>query len=604
MRHGLTRLALVALSALGPLLSGQMTLAEPRHGIAMHGTPALPPDFVALPYANPDAPKGGTLVLAESGSFDSLHPFILKGSAPRQVAQLTVETLLGRSLDEPFSLYGLLAESVETDAGRSFVAFTLRESARFSDGSPVTVDDVLWSFETLGLQGLPRYAESWKKIAKAEQTGPRTVRFTFNTADRELPLILGLRPVLQKAQWQGHDFTASTLEPPVGSGPYVVARAEPGRVIEFRRNPDWWGRDLPFNRGLHNLDTIRIEYFKEDGVMFEAFRAGEIGLFVEPSPAKWAVNYEFPAVADGRIVKAEIPHGRPSGINGFAMNTRRAMFADWRVREALTLAFNFEQINATLNGSALPRVQSYYGNSPLGAPLGTPATGRVAELLAPFAASLIPGTVEGYAPPASDPGGMDRRNLRQATRLLQEAGWQARDGILHDAKGEPFAFDILLPNGATQMIAAANIYVEALRPLGIAASVVTVDAALYNQRTKDYDFDMTHYIRALSLSPGNEQLSYWGSQGVTVPGTMNWPGINDPAVDAMIAAQLAAEDPGDFIAATQALDRLLTAGRYVIPIWYADRSLIAHDARLRYPEKTPLYGAFPGFLPEVWWVQE
>lgn len=601
MRQRIARLALMALIA---ALMAPAAGAEPRHGIAMHGEPALPPDFVAVPYANPQAPKGGTLVLAEQGSFDSLHPFILKGTAPRQVTQLTVETLLGRSLDEPFALYGLLAESVETDEARSFVTFTLRESARFSDGSPVTVEDVLWSFETLGTQGLPRYAESWKKIARAEQTGPRTVRFTFNTADRELPLILGLRPVLQKAQWQGRDFTASTLEAPIGSGPYVVARAEPGAVVEFHRNPDWWGRDLPFNRGLHNFDTIRIEYFKEDGVMFEAFRAGEIGMFIEPSPAKWAVNYDFPAVAEGRIVKSEIPHGRPSGINGLAMNTRRAMFADWRVREALTLAFNFEQVNTTLNGGALPRVQSYYGNSPLGAPPGSPATGRVAELLAPFADRLIPGTLEGYVAPASDPGGMDRKNLRQATRLLAEAGWQASDGVLRNAEGQPFAFDILLANGANQMIAAANIYVEALKPLGIAARVVTVDAAVYNQRTKDYDFDMTPYIRALSLSPGNEQLSYWGSQGVTTPGTMNWPGINDPAVDAMIAAQLAAQDPAEFVAATQALDRLLTAGSYVIPMWYADRSLIAHDARLRYPEKTPLYGAFPGFLPEVWWVQE
>ncbi|MDZ4096974.1 MAG: extracellular solute-binding protein, partial [Paracoccaceae bacterium] len=281
--------------------------AQQRHGIAMYGDPALPPDFVSLPYANPEAPKGGRIVFGESGGFDSLNPFILKGQAPATISLYTVEALLGRSYDEPFTLYGLLAESVQTDPARSWVEFTLREAARFSDGTPVTVDDVLWSFETLGTKGNPRYAGAWAKIASARQTGPRSVRFSFNVEDRELPLILGLRPILKKAQWQDRDFTASTLEAPIGSGPYVVADFEPGRFVSLRKNPDWWGRDLPFNRGLHNLGEIRTEYFGDSGVVFEAFKAGEISTYREGNAAKWQSNYDFPAMRSGAMVKSEIP---------------------------------------------------------------------------------------------------------------------------------------------------------------------------------------------------------------------------------------------------------------------------------------------------------
>ena len=275
-------------AALTFALLTQPLLAQTTHGIAMYGAPALPPDFVSLPYANPDAPKGGRIVFGESGGFDSLNPFILKGNAPTGVSALTVETLMGRSYDEPFALYGLLAESVETDEARSFVAFTLREGARFSDGSPVTPEDVLWSFETLGTKGSPRYASAWAKIAKAEKTGPRTVRFTFNTEDRELPLLLGLRPILKKAQWDGKDFTVSSLDPIIGSGPYVIGPFEPGRYISYVRNPDWWGADLPFNRGQHNLDEVRFVYFGDAGVVFEAFKAGTLSSYREANPAKWA----------------------------------------------------------------------------------------------------------------------------------------------------------------------------------------------------------------------------------------------------------------------------------------------------------------------------
>jgi peptide/nickel transport system substrate-binding protein len=590
--------------ALAAVILAPAAMAEPRHGIAMYGEPALPPDFVSLPQANPDAPKGGRIVFGESGSFDSLNPFIVKGSSATGVSMLTVETLLGRSYDEPFSLYGLLAESVDTDEARTYVEFTLREGARFSDGSPVTPEDVLWSFEKLGVEGNPRYAAAWKKIATAETVGTRGVRFTFNTVDRELPLILGLRPILKKAQWEGKDFTASTLEAPIGSGPYVVAEMEPGRFISYRKNPDWWGADLPFNRGQHNFDEVRYDYFGDAGVVFEAFKAGEITSWRETNPAKWAANYDFPAVTTGEVVKSEIPHGRPSGIEGLVFNTRRDIFKDWRVREALIHAFNFELVNTTLNGGVNPRITSYYSNSVLGMEPGKPAEGRVAELLAPFAADLLPGALDGYALPVSDGTEANRANIRAATDLLAEAGWSVQDGALKNAAGQPFAFDILLVNGADDMIGVANIYIEALKRLGIAATVTSVDSAQYKERTTAYDFDMTHYIRSLSLSPGNEQTLYWGAAGVTEPGTRNWMGMASPAAEAMIETLLTSTSRDEFIAATQALDRVLTSGRYVIPIWYSDVSRLAHRKELHYPERLPIYGDWLGFQPDVWWYQE
>jgi peptide/nickel transport system substrate-binding protein len=604
MRHIPARwAALAALAALIAPLPAPLA-AEPAHGIAMYGDPALPPDFVSLPYANPDAPKGGRIVFGEAGGFDSLNPFIVKGRAPAGLSALTIETLLGRSIDEPFTLYGLLAESVETDDARTFVEFTLREGARFADGSPVTVEDVLWSMETLGTQGAPRYAAAWKAVAKAEATGPRSVRFTFGTENRELPLLLGLRPILKKAQWEGKDFTASSLEAPIGSGPYRVKSFEPGQSIVYERRADWWGADLPFNRGLHNLDEVRYDYFGDGGVVFEAFKAGVIDSYRETNPAKWATNYAFPAVAAGDVVMREIPHGRPSGIEGLVMNTRRPVFADWRVREAMIQAFNFELANQTLTGGVQPRITSYFANSALGMIPGTPATGAELAILEPFAADLPPGTIEGYALPVSDGSEANRKGIRAATALLEEAGWSAADGTLRNAAGEAFAFEILLQNGQDDPIGYATIFAEALKRLGIEARITTVDSAQYVERTNAYDFDMTHYIRSLSLSPGTEQMLYWGAAGVTEPGTRNWMGMNSPAAEAAIKAMLTATDPAAFQAATRALDRVLTAGRYVIPVWYSDRSRLAYRARLEFPDRLPVYGDWPGFQPEVWWSAE
>lgn len=579
-------------------------LANPSYGIAMYGDPALPADFTHLPYTNAQAPKGGTVVFGEGGTFDLFNPFIVKGDAPYWMSPLTMESLMGRSYDEPFTLYGKLAESIDTDPARSYVEFTLRPNAKFSDGNPVTVEDVLWSFKTLGTEGSPRYAGAWKKIAKAEQTGPRSVRFTFTTVDREMPLILGLRPILEKAQWQGKDFTASSLTPPIGSGPYVVDSFSPGSYVTFKKNPDWWGKDLPFNRGMWNFDKIKFIYFNSGSVVFQAFKAGDTMMYRESNPVKWKTNYDFPAVKSGEVVKEEIPNKRPSGIQGLVMNTRRPIFADWRVRQAMIDAFDFQQVNKTLNDNAYPRITSYFSNSELGADITHPAPPAVAALLAPYKDTLLPGVLSGYSLPVSDGTEANRGNLRNAARLLAEAGWTVQDGVLKNAEGKPFSFEILLVNGEEDYIAAANIYVESLKRLGIEAHVTTVDGAQYHQRTTTYDFDMTHYRRGLSLSPGNEQYLYWGSAGVKTPDTGNWMGMDQPAAEAMIKTMLSAHSHADFVAAVHALDRILTAGRYIVPFWYAPASRMAHAAVLHHPARIPIYGDWIGFMPDVWWYQK
>lgn len=568
----------------------------------MYGEPALPAGFDHLPYADPAAPKGGTISIGEAGGFDSLNPYIIRGRAPWNLGPWTVETLMARSLDEPFTLYGLLAESVETDEARTFVEFTLRDGARFSDGSPVTVDDVIWSFETLAADGQPRYAGSWSKVAETIRTGPRSVRFTFTEPDRELPLVLGLRPVLKKAQWEGKDFTESTLEPPIGSGPYVVDGVDPSRSVTYRRNPDWWGHDLPINRGLYNFDTIRTEFYADTSVMFEAFKSGNLSLWRELNPARWAINFDFPAVRNGGVKLEEVAHRRPSGMEGLVMNTRRPMFDDWRVREALILAFDFTLINQTLTGGVEPRIDSYFANSDLGMTPGAAASQAVADLLAPYKDSLAPGALDGYALPRQDSAGAQRENLRRAMRLLVEAGWHVEQGVL-TRDGKPFRFEILLQQGNDQVATVTQIYVEALKRLGIEARITSVDSAQYKERTTNFDYDMTHILRALSLSPGTEQVLYWGSAGANQPGSRNLMGMMSPAADAMIAAMLRAKEPDEFRNATEALDRILMTGRFVVPFWYSKVSRIAYRGDLRHPGHVPLYGDWPGFMPETWWQE-
>ena len=575
---------------------------ESAHGLAMYGAPALPFDFKALPYVNPDAPKGGRIVFGNVGGFDSLNPFAPKGRPPWQLRLWGYESLMGRSLDEPFTLYGLLAESVETAPDRSWVEFTLRPEARFSDGSPVTVEDVIWSYETLGTTGHGRYRGFWSKVDTIEATGPRSVRLRFNEDNRELALIAGMRPVLKKSQWNGRSFAATSTEAPIGTAAYVVTDYQFGRFITLQRNPDYWGADLPLRQGTMNLDELRIEFFGDETVKFEAFKAGELSAVYEWNAERWQTQYKIPAVADGRITLSEIGNQKPSGITGLVMNTRRPQFEDWRVREALITAFNFDFINETLTGGAQDRITSYFSGSMLAMQPG-PADGPVRALLEPFADSLPDGALDGYALPEGDGTARNRKALRRARALLEDAGWQVVDGRLQNAAGVPFEMTILLRQNATEMISIAELYRPALERLGIAVTVETVDDAQFVQRETTYDFDMTTYRRDLSLSPGNEQRFYWGSDGVDQPGTRNLMGAKHPAIDAMIDAMLSAESQDAFTSAVRALDRVLTTGRYVIPIWTFGDTRIAHDSRLKYPAGTlPIYGADPsGFLPQIWW---
>jgi peptide/nickel transport system substrate-binding protein len=478
------------------------------HGIAMHGTPALPPDVVGLPQANPAAPKGGRIVLGEVGGFDSLNPFSTFGRAPGWISPLTVETLMLRAWDEPFTVYGHLAESVTTDDARSFVEFTLRESARFANGDAVTVADVLWSFDALAAAH-PRYAAAHAKVARAHATGPRTVRFDFSAPDRELPLILGLRPVLSAKDWQGRDLAASGMAVPLGSGPYRVAGVDPGRSITFQRRADWWAADLPLMRGQHNFDTVKVEYFADGAVMFEAFKAGEIMVFREGQAARWQSGYDFARVMSGEVVKSEIPHGRPAMMTGLAMNGRRAHLADWRVRQALIDSFGYEFVNATINGGTEPRVQSWFHNSVLAMGPG-PASAAVRAVLAPFADSLPPDALEDLALPVSDGSEANRAGLRRAGRMLDAAGWTVQGGARVNAAGEAMTLEILVPIGGAEMRAVVTIWTRALERLGIVARVVAVDDAQMNARLRDYDFDITPVVRANSLSPGNEQYPVLG----------------------------------------------------------------------------------------------
>ncbi|GAB4284396.1 MAG: extracellular solute-binding protein [Roseovarius sp.] len=562
---------------------------------------------MALPYANPDAPKGGRIVTGNVGSFDTLNPFTLRGEAPWQLAYLSHESLMARSWDEPFTLYGLLAESVETGPNREWVEFTLREGARFSDGSPVTVEDVIWSFRTLGSEGHPRYRAFWSKVAAIEATGPRSVRLRFNTADRELALLAGLRPILKAAQWQDRDFAAARIEDiPIGSGPYVVADYEIGRHVTLRRNPDYWGRDLPIARGTHNFDEIRIEYYADSTVLREAFKAQALSYLREFNAEDWATQYDFPAVRRGEIVLSEIPHHKPTGMTGFVFNTRRAPLDDWRVREALIRAFNFEYMNEALTGGRQPRITSYFANSELAMRPG-PAEGRVRALLAPFADSLLPGALEGYALPQGDRSPRNRANIRAALDLLGQAGWRVGDdGVLRNAQGRALELQVLLRQDAlmAQATAYMEIYAQALRRLGIALRIERVDNAQYLARERDFDFDITFMRRALSLSPGNEQRFYWGSAAADQPGSGNLMGMRSPAADAMIDAMLAARDRDEFVAAVRALDRVLISGRYVIPVHAYTIGRIAHSRNLRYPqEHLPVYGDGIWFLPTVWWYE-
>ncbi len=573
--------------------------AEAAYAIAMHGAPAMAGDFTVVPYANAEAPKGGRLVQGVLGTFDSLNPFIVKGLPAQSLRGYVIESLMARGYDEPFSLYGLLARTIESDDARSYVTFSLHPAARFSDGVPVTAADVIFSWQLLRDHARPNYRTYYAKVARAEALDERTVRFDLaGAADRELPLILGLMPVLPKHAIDAAAFEETTLAKPIGSGPYAVAAIDPGKSVTLKRDPNYWGRDLPINRGLWNFDELRFDYYRDANAYFEAFKTGLFDVRSENDPSRWQTGYDVPAVRDGRIVKEAFTNGLPKVASNFVFNTRRPIFADIRVRQAISFLFDAEWINHNFFFDLYRRSASFFDGSELSA-YHRPADERERALLAPFAdnvqASVLDGT---WSPPASDGSGRDRNTLREALKLLGAAGYELKGTTLRErASGRPFRFEIMVTNRDDERLALA--FANSLSRAGIEAQVRLVDAVQYDQRRISFDFDMLQYRWEQSLSPGNEQSFYWGSAAADEQGSRNYMGVKNPAIDAMIAAILSARERPDFVAAVRALDRLLISGCYVVPLFYLPEQWVARWAYIAHPARTSLFG----YLPETWWYQ-
>ena len=578
-------------------LSGPLSAAEPAHAIAMHGSPALPSGFSHFRYVDPDAPKGGRLVASIVGTFDSLNPLIVKGLPFEHVRSYVIESLMARGFDEPFTLYGLLAQTVETNPLRSYVIFRLDPRAQFSDGHPVTAEDVIFSWQLLRDKGRPNYRIYYAKVRRAEALGERGVRFDLEGADdRELPLILGLMPVLPKHATDPATFDQTSFAPPLGSGPYVVADVRAGDSVLLKRNPNYWGRDLAVSRGYWNFDEIRFEFYRDGNAEFEAFKKGLVDVRTETDPGRWKTAYEVPAVRDGRIIREAFPTGLPRPLTAFVFNTRRPMFADIRVREAIGLLFDAEWVNHNFFFDLYRRTASFFEGSELSA-RGRPADGHERALLAPYPDAVRPDVLEGtWSPPVSDGSGRDRKNLRRALALLDAAGYDLHGTELRQrSTGRALEFEILVTARDEERLALA--FAHDLLRAGIKARVRMVDAVQYEQRRQTFDFDMLRYQWSESLSPGNEQSFYWGSAAADEPGSRNYMGVRSKAVDAMIGALLAAESREDFISAVRALDRVLMSGLFVVPLFHLPEQWVARWAYIERPSTTSLFG----YLPETWW---
>ncbi|MDJ1156875.1 extracellular solute-binding protein [Chelatococcus sp. SYSU_G07232] len=568
-----------------------------RHAIVKHGEPALPAGFTHFPYVNVAAPKGGRLVQSVLGTYDNLNPFVLKGISAQGLTNLVFQSLMARSMDEPFSLYPSIAESVELPEDRSFILFHLDVRARFSDGRPITAEDVLFSWSLLKEKGKPFHRAYYGKVAKATALDARTVRFDLaDTSDREIPLVLAMMPVLAEGTIDPETFETETYKVPVGSGPYVVAEFEAGKSITYRRNPNFWAADLPVNRGLYNFDEIRFDYYRDVNTQFEAFKAGLYDLRVEQSAARWATAYDFPAVAEGRVIREELPVGTPKPMSGFAFNTRRTQFSDVRVREALGYLFDFEWVNRNLFFGLYKRTASYFAGSDLSS-FGRPASPRERALLAPFGDAVRGDILEGtWSPPASDGSGRDRGLARKAFELMEAAGFELADGLLRrKASGEPLSFEIMVASRDQERLALN--FAQSLARAGITARVRLVDEAQYWRRLQSFDYDMILYTWNVSASPGNEQENRWNMASADRQGSLNYTGAKSPAIDAMIAAMLSARTRDDYVAAVRAFDRVLLSGFYVVPLFHAPSQWVAHWSTISRPETTPLFGT----QPESWW---
>ncbi len=573
-----------------------LAVAAPVHGIALYGQPKYGPDFQHFDYVNPSAPKGGEARFSAIGGFDTFNPFNIKGEAAAGIGQL-FETLLTDSKDEPFSEYGLIAESVDVAGDRGSVTFVIRPQARFHDGSPITADDVLFSFETLKAKGSPFFRLYYANVAKAEKLGERQVKFTFAPGEnRELPLIMGQMPVLSKKYWENRDFAATMLDVPVGSGPYRIERFEPGRFIVYKRDENYWGKDLPVSRGLHNIDRLRYDYYRDVVVALEAFKAGAYDLRPENSAKQWATGYDFPALTKGQVKKETFSRQLPAGMQGFAFNLRRPLFQDARVRQALGYAFDFEWSNRNLFYNQYTRTRSYFDNSELAA-RDLPSPEELA-LLEPLRKELPPEVfTTAYTPPVANDDAQLRANLQKALQLLQDAGWTFRDRKLVNAKtGEPFRFELLIAEPTWERIALP--FARNLERLGIEMKVRSVDSAQYENRLRDFDFDMVVNVWGQSLSPGNEQREFWSSAAADQPGSRNLAGLKNPAVDRLVDQLIAAPDRPSLVTRARALDRALQWNFLVIPHWHIPYDRIAFWDKFGYPPVTPLQGV----QLDAWWV--
>ncbi len=579
--------------------------ASPNYALSMHGDVALPADFTHFPYANPDAPKGGALKMGVVGTFDSLNPFVLKSMRTTarglfgdlDFGNLLYETLMQRSRDEPFTLYGLLAEKVAVDPERKWVEFTLNPKAKWSDGEPVTVDDVIFTYDILTEKGRPPYNNRMSRIEKIEKTGERSVRFVFNDkSDREFPLLIAATmPVLPKHAIDPATFGNSTLKAPVGSGPYIVSGVQPGQRIVYKLNPDYWGKDLPVRRGFDNFETLSIEYYRNETALFESFKKGLLDVFLEGNPTRWEKFYDFPAVTQGKVIKENFEKGTPANMLGFVFNTRRPVFEDRRVRQALGLLFDFEWANRNLFADQYNRLQSFWEGSELSS-VGKPASARERELLQPFPDAVRKDVLDGtWHPSTTDGSGHDRGPAKAAYELLIEAGFSFEHGKAIDPSGKPLQFEIMTRSPDEEKVALA--YKRNLGRLGIDAEIRSADDAQYQQRLQTFDYDMILGALTGSLSPGNEQWQRWGSASREAQGSFNYPGVADPAVDAMIEAMLAARKREDFVSAVRALDRILISGDYYIPLYYLPYQWVARWDRIGHPAKTSLYG----YQLPTWW---
>lgn len=610
-RPGPLRLVLTALFSIacfstisGPAVSQDLSLDADgqTHAMAMHGAPLYGPDFTHFDYVNPNAPIGGEVRFGLPGTFDSVNPLIVRGTPVWWVRGLVYESLAYRGRDEAFSLYGLLASQIIMPDDRTFVTFTVDERARFSDGQPVTSDDVIFSMELLREHGRPSHRSTYGQITEVERHDERSVTFHLGDgSNRELPLLLGLMPVLPVHIMTVDLFTQTSLEEPIGSGPYRLSRIDAGRLAVFERNPDYWGADKPVNVGLYNLERVSYEYFRDEAAMFEAMARGLIHMYSENDPADWSQSYDFPAVQSGEIVQSALVNQRPKPPTGYVFNTRRQMFSDVRVRQALNLLFDFELINQTMFFGLYERTEGYFFGSELSS-IGLPASDGEQALLEDYEGSVLPSVMDGdWHAVQSDGSGRDRANVRQALDLLNDAGWSLDSRTLVNADGQPFEFEFLTQTRSAERVALA--YAQTLQLVGITMTVRTVDSAQFEARRRVFDFDMIPYVWYQSLSPGNEQRNRFGPSTADVEGSWNMAGITEPGVGVMIDRLLAAEEREDLVTAARALDRLLISGSYMIPHYHAPANWIAHQSSVHFPEQQSVWG-YQFYTPNTLWVEE